>query len=186
MKQIAPGLLLVIIFGTPLILIKNESTKSGEYLTAKNSVKSSAKKSFSEKTIPKYKSEPEPNELSKKSEKNILPETERKTKKTIVMRVTAYCPCKECCGSYTDGKTSTGKNAYKTLGVAADPKLLPYGTKLIIPGVGEREVDDTGAAMRQSAKKGIYHIDVRFPTHQEAKKFGVRWLEVTVITCPGE
>jgi len=99
----------------------------------------------------------------------------------IKMKVTAYCPCKKCCGIYADGKTSTNRDAWNSLGVAADPKLLPYGTKLKIPGVGIREVDDTGGAMRRSAEKGIYHIDVRFHDHEEAKKFGVKWLDVTVL-----
>jgi len=97
------------------------------------------------------------------------------------MKVTAYCPCENCCGKYADGLTAIGRNAKTTLGVAADPKLLSYGTKLNIPGIGVREVDDTGGAMRQSAKKGIYHIDVRFHNHQEALDFGVKWLDVKVL-----
>jgi len=101
--------------------------------------------------------------------------------RVIRMMVTAYCPCRICCGKDADGKTSTGKDAFKTLGVAAEPKLLPYGTKLEIPGVGVRVVDDTGGAMRQDAEKGIYHIDLRFPNHKEARKFGVRWLDVKII-----
>jgi len=104
------------------------------------------------------------------------------SKKVIRMKVTGYCPCKNCCSQYSDGKTSTGKDAWKTDGVAADPKILPYHTKLVIPGVGIREVDDTGGGMRQSAKKGIWHIDVRFPRHEEAKKFGVRWLNVAILS----
>lgn len=101
--------------------------------------------------------------------------------KTIRMKVTAYCPCKKCCGEYADEKTATGHNAKKTLGIAADPTLLPYGTKLKIPGIGIRIVDDTGGAMRKSAKEGIYHIDVRFHNHEKAKKFGVHWLDVKVL-----
>jgi len=97
------------------------------------------------------------------------------------MKVTAYCPCEKCCGKYSDGLTAIGRNAKTTLGVAADPKLLPYGTKLEIPGIGVRKVDDTGGAMRQSAKKGIYHIDVRFHNHEQALNFGVRWLNVKVL-----
>jgi 3D (Asp-Asp-Asp) domain-containing protein len=102
-------------------------------------------------------------------------------KKIQTMKVTAYCPCEKCCGQYADGTTSTGKNAHTTRGVAADPKLLPYGTKLSIPGIGILPVDDTGGAMRQSAKKGIYHIDVRFPTHQEALNWGVKNLPVEIL-----
>ncbi len=101
--------------------------------------------------------------------------------KTIRMKVTAYCPCKKCCGAGAIGKTSTGKDAYKTRGVAAAPKLLPYKTRLNIPGVGILPVDDTGGAMRQDAKKGIYHIDVRFFSHQEALNFGVKWLNVEIL-----
>ncbi len=96
------------------------------------------------------------------------------------MKITAYCPCAKCCGKYSDGITAIGRNAHKTLGVAADPKLLPYRTALEIPNLGKRIVDDTGGAMRQSAKKGIWHIDVRFPTHQEALEWGVKWLDVKV------
>jgi len=101
--------------------------------------------------------------------------------KTAKMKVTAYCPCSKCCGPKAIGKTSTGHDAWKTFGVAADPKLLPYRTKLDIPGVGIREVDDTGGAMRQDAKKGICHIDLRMHSHQEARKFGVKWLEVKIL-----
>ena len=100
---------------------------------------------------------------------------------TVKMKVTAYCPCEKCCGKFADGFTSIGHDAWKTLGVAADPKLLPYGTKLNIPGVGIRTTDDTGGAMRQSTKKGICHIDVRFHSHAEAKQWGVKWLEVKII-----
>lgn len=100
----------------------------------------------------------------------------------VRMKVTAYCPCAKCCGSWSrHRKTSIGDDAAMCDGVAADPRLLPYRTKLFIPGVGIREVDDTGGAMRQSAKKGIYHIDVRFRTHAEARRFGVKWLNVTVL-----
>ena len=113
-------------------------------------------------------------------EETAIAKTET-TSTAKTMKVTAYCPCKKCCGNCADGKTSTGRNAWKTLGVAADPKLLSYGTKLDIPGVGIRKVDDTGGAMRQSAKNGIYHIDVRFHSHQEALNFGVRQLDVEIL-----
>lgn len=102
-------------------------------------------------------------------------------KKIIRMKVTAYCPCKKCCGQGAKGLTSTGKDALKTRGVAAAPKLLPYKTQLNIPGVGILPVDDTGGAMRQDAKRGVYHIDVRFFSHQEALNFGVKWLNVEVL-----
>jgi len=101
--------------------------------------------------------------------------------RVVRMKVTSYCCCEKCCGDNAIGYTSTGKLAKGTQGVAADPKLLPYGTVLEIPGIGKLPVDDTGGAMRQDAKKGIYHIDIRAADHETAKKFGVKWLEVKVL-----
>lgn len=105
--------------------------------------------------------------------------------RVIRMKVTAYCLCKICCGKWADfseRKTSIGDNARKYDGVAADPNLLPYRTRLEIPGLGVKEVDDTGGGMRQSAKKGIYHIDVRMPSHEAALRWGIRWLDVVVLS----
>lgn len=118
-------------------------------------------------------------ELPVTQEQDMSPPAEDRA---IKMKVTAYCPCSVCCGSWSAyRRTSIGDDAAVCDGVAADPKLIPYRTKLWIPGVGEREVDDTGGAMRQSARKGVHHIDVRFKTHDEARRFGVEWLEVKLL-----
>ncbi len=102
--------------------------------------------------------------------------------RTMRMLVTAYCTCEICCEKFSGaGRTSIGKNANVCDGVAADPKLLPYHTLLEIPSVGLREVDDTGGAMRQDAKRGIVHIDVRMASHSAARQWGVRWLEVKIL-----
>src|SRR3989344_5846925 len=101
----------------------------------------------------------------------------------VRMKVTAYCPCEKCCGKWAKyAKTACGDDARICDGVAADFKLLPKRTLLEIPGAGVKEVDDTGGAMRKSAKKGIYHIDIRFPTHRDALKWGVQWLDVKVLS----
>ena len=99
----------------------------------------------------------------------------------IYMLVTGYCPCKKCCGPSAKGITSFGKNAWITFGVAADQNLLPSDTKLMIPGTGERVVDDTGGDMRKSAKNGYCQIDVRFHSHEEAMKFDTHWLKVKIL-----
>jgi 3D (Asp-Asp-Asp) domain-containing protein len=134
--------------------------------------------------ITAFRPHPEPMPMIQEaSAKEITsdPPPEPNQPKIINMLVTAYCPCKICCGKYADGKTSTGSDARKP-GVAADPKLLPYGTKLKIPGIKEvLTVDDTGGAMRQDAKKGICHIDIRFPAHHEALQFGRKWLNVEIL-----
>ena len=89
--------------------------------------------------------------------------------------MTGYTPGEESCGKYADGFTSIGENAWATGGIAADPRLLPYGTMVLIPGVGYRIVDDTGSAMRKAwREKGETHIDLRFQTVPEAKTWGVQ------------
>lgn len=96
--------------------------------------------------------------------------------RTVRCRVSAYCPCEICTDG--DGITSTGDDAYVIDGVAADPKRLPYRTRLAIPGVGEREVDDTGAAMKRGE---TLRIDLRFALHSEAVEWGVRYLDVEIL-----
>ncbi len=101
------------------------------------------------------------------------------------VKVTAYCPCTKCCGPVAVGLTATGRDAWETLGVAVDFKSIPKNCTLEIPGVGQLVADDTGGAMRQDAKKGIYHIDVRFHSHEEAKKWGVQLLEIKIVSITG-
>ncbi len=97
--------------------------------------------------------------------------------------VTAYdAPCEICCPHCT-GLTSTGlKVSEHPYGIAADPKLLPYGTRVRIPGFsdGFLKVDDTGGAMRQAAKRGELLLDLRMPSHETARAWGRRsfWVEV--------
>lgn len=103
------------------------------------------------------------------------------------MTVTAYSPDPRSCGNSADGLTAT-MHCVTTNGhmlVASDPRVLPYGSMLSIPGYGVM-----GAGSRQEpaivpvldcggAIKG-YRLDVLFPTHAQAMQWGVRTLPVTV------
>jgi 3D (Asp-Asp-Asp) domain-containing protein len=102
--------------------------------------------------------------------------------KSLKAKVTGYTPGEESCGPFADGFTSTGVNAWATWGVAADPTHLPYGSLVFIPGIGYREVDDTGSAMRSAwREKKETHIDLRFQEVTTAKEWGVRHLTVHVF-----
>lgn len=81
--------------------------------------------------------------------------------------VTGYCSCRKCCGAKAKGLTATGTRAQRGT-IAADPSIFPYGTQLNVPGYGEGVVEDTGSRV-----KG-FRIDVWFPTHEEAVKWGSR------------
>lgn len=90
-------------------------------------------------------------------------------------KITAYCACKKCCGKDPDhpkyGITATGTVATQGRTIAADPKVLPYGTVVVIDG-HEYIVEDCGGAIKNQ------RIDVYFDTHEEALQWGVKHLEV--------
>jgi 3D (Asp-Asp-Asp) domain-containing protein len=100
--------------------------------------------------------------------------------RTMLMEVTAYCPCVRCCGSRAQGLTASGRHVSFNGGrfVAADTKVLKFNTRLLIPGYADEspvQVIDRGGAIK-GAK-----LDVFFPTHEEARKWGRQKLLVTVI-----
>ena len=87
--------------------------------------------------------------------------------------VTAYCPCVICCGSYSDGLTASGRPAEGFL--VAAPLDIPFGTLLRIPGYAGGypvPVLDRGGAIKGN------RLDVLFPTHIEALRWGRQYLKV--------
>jgi 3D (Asp-Asp-Asp) domain-containing protein len=124
----------------------------------------------------------------------ILPRGLFKKKDQVLMTVTAYCACRECCEwkrvccigppVYATGPskgkrkkvgiTSDGTRAKKGV-IAADISLYPYGTRMYVPGYGWGEVHDTGRAIKGK------HIDLFFKSHRDAVKWGKKKLWVTVI-----
>lgn len=107
--------------------------------------------------------------------------------------VTGYCNCEKCCSwtrqadgtaVYNYGKLKgkpkrVGVTARGTVArhgtVAADLRYYRYGVKLDIPGYGIGVVEDVGGKIKGR------HIDVWFPTHEEALKWGARWLKVEPV-----
>ncbi len=105
---------------------------------------------------------------------------------------TGYCNCGKCCGWVrTDGGhgepvydygplkgrpkrvgiTSSGTRA-KHGTIAADTRFFRIGTRLHVPGYGDGRVEDVGGAIKGR------HIDLWFPTHDAARRWGRRWLRV--------
>lgn len=75
--------------------------------------------------------------------------------KTMTVMITAY--------THTGRKTSTG--TWPKVGtVAVDKNVIPYGTKLYIPGYGFGVAEDTGVSGE--------HIDVFFDTEAECIQYG--------------
>lgn len=100
--------------------------------------------------------------------------------RVVWMVVTAYCGCTKCCGPHAQGITASGRSIQYNGGcfVAADTHLFKFGTRLRVPGYAEEqpvEVIDRGGAI-----KG-YRLDVFFPSHEQARQWGRRWVPVTVV-----
>lgn len=114
----------------------------------------------------------------------------------IQVTTTAYSPTVEQC----DGDphvTARGTDAFSTYGIAADPRALPYGSALRIPGYGDFPVDDTGGRMRRSWESGVVHLDLRIPLRRYdgvwrsaseatrvAMRHGVRRDRVVLLRAP--
>jgi 3D (Asp-Asp-Asp) domain-containing protein len=105
---------------------------------------------------------------------------ERPQYKEVWAVVTAYCPCRRCCGRFANGKTSTGTSAW-VRGIAADPTVLPYGTRVEVEGYGTSKIDDTGLAMRRTWRRsGMIHLDVRMTYHYEARNWGRKIMKIRI------
>ena len=89
----------------------------------------------------------------------------------IKYTLTGYCPCKICCGKWSNPSnptTASGTRATAGRTIAADTKIYPFGTKIMINGT-EYTVEDTGSAING------YHFDIYFDTHEEAKAFAKQY-----------
>jgi uncharacterized protein YabE (DUF348 family) len=91
-------------------------------------------------------------------------------KKALSMVSTAYTPYDAGCNSVT----STGAVAQKGV-VAIDPSVIPYGTKMYIPGYGVAVAADTGGAIKGN------RIDLCYSTLDEAFQWGRKSVTVYIL-----
>lgn len=93
--------------------------------------------------------------------------------------ITAYCKHKCCCGASADGITYSGRNVDWGM-VAADPRIYPMGTILLIDGFRKPfVVEDIGGMIKGN------HLDIFFPDemggHVAALSFGKQERLVKVL-----
>ena len=84
---------------------------------------------------------------------------------------TGYCNCSQCAGAYAGRPTSSGVMPKANHTIAADPSVLPIGTKVIINGQ-EYKVEDTGSGVNGKT------IDVYYDNHDAAVAHGNKKVEV--------
>ncbi len=90
-----------------------------------------------------------------------------------VFKTTAYCPCARCSEGW-GRRTSTGAVATSDHTIAVDPRVIPYGAKVMINGT-VYTAEDRGGGVRG------HHIDIFFNTHGETTQYGTRNVEVFLI-----
>lgn len=91
-----------------------------------------------------------------------------------VFKTTAYCPCYACSEGW-GRSTSTGATARSNHTIAVDPRIIPYGSKVMIDGI-IYTAEDRGGGVKGN------HIDVFYDSHSETKQHGVRYKEVYLVS----
>jgi 3D (Asp-Asp-Asp) domain-containing protein len=83
------------------------------------------------------------------------------------MEATAYC--------YTGHKTKIGTWPKEERTVAVDPKVIPYGSRMVINGVGGYIAEDCGGAIKGRI------IDIYMDSNGECVSWGRRTVEVRIV-----
>lgn len=90
-----------------------------------------------------------------------------------LFKTTAYCPCYSCSEGW-GRQTSTGALAASGHTIAVDPRVIPYGSKIMINGT-VYTAEDKGGGVKGN------HIDIYFNTHGETRQYGTRRVEVFLV-----
>ncbi len=102
------------------------------------------------------------------SEVNAAPDMYGKDLGTF--ELTYYCACELCCDVET-GITATGAPVVEGRTIAVDPRVIPYGTQVIIGG-HIFTAEDCGGAIKGN------HIDIYVNDHARALELGVNYANV--------
>lgn len=97
--------------------------------------------------------------------------------------ITHYCACAKCCGKSEDdpayGITATGTRATEGRTVAVDPRVIPYGSEIVVRFADGSEArliaEDCGGAIKGN------RLDVYMDSHEAALVEGVKTAEVYII-----
>lgn len=88
-------------------------------------------------------------------------------------KLTAYCPCSQCSGSW-GRQTASGNTAKAKHTIAVDKSVIPLGSKIRIGNSSTVYVaEDVGVSGKT--------IDIFFDSHSETRSFGVQHAEVYIL-----
>lgn len=107
------------------------------------------------------------------SKKTAVKSASAKSYKEITVKATAYtASCKGCSGITYTG-INLKKNPYAKV-ISVDPKVIPLGSKVYVPGYGEAIAGDKGSAVRGNK------IDVFISNKQRALQWGSKTVTIKV------
>lgn len=89
-----------------------------------------------------------------------------------VFKTTGYCPCRRCCGKYKT--TATGTIPQPNHTIAVDPRVIPYGSRVMINGI-IYTAEDCGGGVKRN------HIDIFYSSHTVARYHGVQHAQVFLV-----
>jgi 3D (Asp-Asp-Asp) domain-containing protein len=95
-------------------------------------------------------------------------------KRLLTVVATAYDPGPGSCGKYANGKTCNGKRAGYGI-IAVDPKQIPLGSKLYVPGYGYGIAADVGSAIKGN------RIDLGYNSRSGAIAWGKKTVKLTIV-----
>ncbi|WP_245592965.1 3D domain-containing protein [Carnobacterium funditum] len=94
------------------------------------------------------------------------------TGKTMVVSATGYSTAQPGLSTHT----ATGINLLKNpMVIAVDPRVIPLGTRLEVPGYGIAIAGDTGGAIKGNK------IDIHFPTVGQALSWGRKTITIKIL-----
>ena len=103
----------------------------------------------------------------------------------VEVEASGYAPLdpnavKGVCHDGNPNYTATGTRPTPGRTLAVDPKVIPYGSRVYIPGKGFYFAEDTGSMIRQLSKDGLPRIDICFATRAEAFAWGRRVITIAI------
>lgn len=150
-------------------IITKESYSGGELISSEI-VEELVTKEAKNKIIERGTKKPEPVVTAPKEQPVASIPVSLEQDSALQVIATGYTPVDPGC----TGITYTGTKAARGT-IAVDPSVIPFGTKLYIPGYGYGVAADTGGAIKGNK------IDLCYDTRTEALNWGIKNITVYVV-----
>lgn len=129
--------------------------------------------SYTKGNVPEETAKPENETASTEGSTSRQNEQNDSIKSLGTFQLTGYCPCYGCSEGW-GRHTSTGKLASSNHTIAVDPRVIPYGSRVMIDGV-IYTAEDCGGGVKGN------HIDIFYDTHAETRQHGTQYKEVFLV-----